>query len=90
MATLLVKHRVANFEEWKKVFDGMDHVRREHGFTGSTVHRDATDPNVVVIVNHVRTLDGAKKYGGSQELRDATAHAGVQGLPEINFLNDVG
>ena len=89
MATLLVKHRVANFEEWKKVFDGMDQLRREHGFTGSTVHRDATDPNVVVVVNHVRTLDGAKKYGGSQALRDAMAHAGVQGMPEISFLNDV-
>jgi quinol monooxygenase YgiN len=90
MATLLVKHRVANFEEWKKVFDSMDKVRKEHGFTGSTVHRDATDPNIVVIVNHVRSLEGAKKYGGSQQLRDAMAHGGVLGMPEINFLNDVG
>ena len=89
MATLLVKHRVANFEEWKKIFDSMDHVRKEHGFTGSTVHRDATDPNIVVIVNHVRSLDGAKRYGGSQVLRDAMARAGVQGIPEIAFLNDV-
>ena len=91
MATLLVKHRVANFEEWKKVFDGMDHV-----CAGSTDSRAApciaTPPTRTwsIIVNHVRTLDGAKKYGGSQELRDAMAHAGVQGMPEISFLNDVG
>ena len=31
----------------------------------------------------------AKNYGASQELRDAMAEAGVQGPPEISFLNDV-
>jgi quinol monooxygenase YgiN len=86
---MLVKHRVANFAEWKQVFDSMEGVRKDHGWIGSTVHRDATDPNVVVIVNHVKTLDGAKKYGASQALRDAMAKAGVQGAPEIQFLEDV-
>ena len=89
MATLLVKHRVANFEQWKQVFDSLDPVRKEHGFLGSTVHRDAADPNIVVIVNRVGSLEGAKKYGGSQGLRDAMARAGVQGVPEISFLTDV-
>ena len=89
MATMIVKHRVANFEKWKAVFDSMDKVRKDHGWTGSTVHRDATDPNIVVVVNRVKSLDGAKQYGGSPELREAMAHGGVQGPPEITFLDDV-
>jgi quinol monooxygenase YgiN len=89
MATLLVKLRVASFDTWKKVFDSMDHVRREHGITASTVHRDAADPNIIVIINHAQTIEGAKSHGRSQALRDAMARAGVQGIPEINFLEDV-
>jgi hypothetical protein len=86
---MLVKHRVANFEAWKQVFDSMEGLRKDHGWIGSTVHRDATDPNVVVIVNRVKTLDGARKYGTSEALRDGMAKAGVQGAPDISFLNDV-
>lgn len=89
MATMLVKHRVANFDQWKATFDSMAKVREEHGWIGASVHRDAADPNVVVIVNRVKTLDGAKKYGGSEALRTGMVKAGVQGMPEIYFLNDV-
>jgi quinol monooxygenase YgiN len=88
MATMIVKHRVANFESWKKVFDEMEGTRREHGWTGHEVHRDANDPNVVVIVNHMRDVAGGKRYGGSQALRDAMARGGVQSAPEITFLDD--
>ena len=89
MATMIVKHRVANFDKWKVAFDSMDKVRKEHGWTGYSVHRDATDPNVVVIVNRVKDLAGAKQYGGSPGLREAMAKGGVQGPPEITFLSDV-
>ena len=89
MATMLVKHRVANFEKWKTVFDRFEGLREKHGFIGHSVHRDAVDPNIVVVVNRVRDMAGAKSYGGSHELHDAMAEAGVQGAPEISFLNDV-
>ena len=89
MATMIVKHRVANFDQWKSVFDSMSEARKGHGWLASSVHRDATDPNLVVIVNRVKTLDAAKRYGGSEALRTAMAKAGVQGPPEIQFLDDV-
>jgi hypothetical protein len=88
MATLIVKHRVANFEAWKKVFDEFIPVRAKHGWMGHLVLQDAADPNVVTIVNRVKTLDGAKAYGGSAELRAAMQRAGVQGAPDISFCED--
>ena len=88
MAAMIVKHRVASFDTWKAVFDEMDPTRREHGWTGYEVYRDAADPNTVVIVNHMRDLDSAKRYGGSPALRSAMARSGVQGLPEIVFLDN--
>ncbi|HZP19273.1 MAG TPA: hypothetical protein VFB16_03615 [Bauldia sp.] len=89
MATMIVKHRVANFDQWKRVYDTMEKVRLAHGWTGHTVHRDAADPNIVVIVNRVISLEGAKSYGASKELHEAMARGGVQGAPDIEFLEDV-
>ena len=88
MAALIVKHRVANFEAWKTQFDSMKPIRAKHGWLSTHVFRDATDPNVVTIVNRVRDLAGAKAYGASAELREGMAKAGVQGPPEISFVED--
>jgi antibiotic biosynthesis monooxygenase (ABM) superfamily enzyme len=88
MATMIVKHRVANFESWKAVFDEMNPVRAKFGWTGHIVLRDATDPNLVTIVNRMKTLENAKAYGGSPELRAGMQRAGVVGAPEISFCED--
>jgi hypothetical protein len=87
-AALIVRHRVANFESWKKAFDGMTDVRRSHGWISTIVYRDATDPNVVTIVNRVKDLDGAKRYGSSPELRAGMQAGGVQGVPEVFFTEE--
>ena len=83
MATLIVKHRVADFDTWKKVFESMSTLRKEFGWTSHLVLRGVQDPNVVTIVNRVATIEGAKAYGQSPELRAAMANAGVEGPPEI-------
>jgi hypothetical protein len=88
MATLIVKHRVANFEAWKQVFDSMQPLRAKYGWRSTRVLRDATEPNLVTIINHAATLDGIKQYGASPELRSAMQNAGVQGPPEISFCDD--
>jgi hypothetical protein len=88
-AALIVRHRVANFDNFKKAFDSMIDVRRAHGWTSAIVYRDGADPNIVTIVNRVKDLDGAKRYGGSAELRAGMEKAGVQGPPEIFFVEEV-
>jgi quinol monooxygenase YgiN len=86
---MIVRHRVANFETWKQVFEEMEGARKAHGWIGYELHRDAADPNVVTIVNHMKDLAGAKAYGASPELRAAMAKGGIQGPPELFFLDDV-
>jgi quinol monooxygenase YgiN len=87
-ATMIVKHRVSDFDAWKKIFDELEALRRQHNWIGYEVLRDATDPNLVTIVNHIKDLAGAKAYGQSPDLRAAMQRAGMQGAPEIAFLND--
>jgi quinol monooxygenase YgiN len=88
MATLIVKHRVSNFENWKVVFDEMGALRAKHGWISHRVLRDAVDPNVVTIINRVKDLASAKQYGQSPELREAMQRGGIQGAPEISLLDD--
>jgi hypothetical protein len=89
MATMFVKIRVANFEKWRKVYDRLERIREQHGFFGHSIYRDASDPNIVLILNHAKDMAEAKKFGASQTLHDAMAEAGVQGPPEIAFLDGV-
>ena len=88
MARMIVKHRVADFGKWKEVFDSMTATRKSHGWTGHEVLRDQNDPNLVTIINKMKTIEGAHAYGASPDLKEAMQRAGVTSAPEISFLND--
>jgi quinol monooxygenase YgiN len=88
MATMIVKHQVADFARWKKVFDEMKAERLKHGWIGHDVLRSANNPNEVVIINRMKSIDQAKAYGQSPALREAMQRGGVTGAPEITLLND--
>ncbi|MCH7577327.1 MAG: cyclase [Chloroflexi bacterium] len=89
MASMFIKHRVADYARWKPVFDEHEPLRIEYGTVGHSLHRDADDPNVIIIAFRVNDLNRAKEFAGSEELRAAMERAGVQGPPEIWFADDV-
>ena len=47
MTTVVVRHHVRDYDDWKPVFDEHESVRREHGSTGHRLYRLADDPNMV-------------------------------------------
>jgi len=89
MATMIVTHRVSSFDTWKSAYDGHEPKRREAGFTAATVHRDSADPNLVTVVMQTPSLDRAKAFAGSADLKNIMVNAGVQGPPEVRFLDDI-
>ena len=89
MASMFVKHRVADFAAWKPVFDDHEAARRQSGVTAHSLHRDADDPNVVIIAFRVNDIARAREFASSDELREAMQRAGVQGQPEFWFAEDV-
>jgi len=89
MASMFMKHRVADYAKWKPVFDEHETTRRAGGVTAHSLHRQADDPNVVIVALRVSDLNKAKQFAGSDELKAAMARAGVQGAPEIWFADDI-
>lgn len=89
MATMIVTHRVQSFDSWKNAYEAHASARKAAGFTSASVHRDHADPNLVTIVLRNPSLDAAKTFAGSPDLKAAMKNAGVEGPPEIRFLNDV-
>jgi len=89
MASMLVQHQVKDFAEWKKVYDSVADLRTSNGELSDKIYRDANDPNKLTIVFKWDSLANAQKYANSPELKEAMQKAGVEGPPNIYFLNEV-
>ena len=90
MATVAVRHRVADFDAWKVAYDEHGTVRKELGTTGDTVLRDAADPNEVLVLTTWPSLREAKAFANDPSLPEAMAKAGVIGAPRIEFYKEAG
>jgi len=89
MATMFARHKVNDYGIWKRVYDEFASVRQENGVTGASVHRDASDPNTIIITHQFNDVDAAMAFANSEELKSAMGKAGVAGPPEIWFSEDV-
>jgi hypothetical protein len=49
MAILLIEYRVADYQEWKAVFDQDPMGRRSHGVTRHWIYLDTGDPNHLML-----------------------------------------
>ncbi|MFQ5855115.1 MAG: putative quinol monooxygenase [Anaerolineae bacterium] len=89
MATMFVRHKVSDYDNWKRAYDEFASVRREKGVTGASVYRDATDASTIIVTHRFKDLSAARAFANSEELKAAMTKAGVAGPPEIWFGEDV-
>jgi heme-degrading monooxygenase HmoA len=86
MTTLSVHHKVADYTHWRKVFDAMDGQHRRAGMTGVRVFRSASDPNEITIHSEWPSIDQAKAWATSPDLKAGMQNAGVISQPDVAFL----
>jgi quinol monooxygenase YgiN len=89
MATLFVRHDVADFATWKQAYDAFDEERQSMGVTGHGVYQAEGNPKDVTVYHHFESMDTAKAFMGSERLREVMQQAGVQGEPTVWFTNKV-
>ena len=88
MIRLFVRHKVADYKAWRKVYDAFDAERKPMGVTGHAVFQSADDPNDVTAWHDFESLEKAKTFSTSEKLKNAMGKAGVQGKPEIWFVSE--
>jgi hypothetical protein len=83
---VIVSHRVASYEGWKKAFDGDASARASAGIIGHAINRSIDDPNVVIVYLQSTSLDQVKAFASSPDLKATMMKAGVEGAPQIAFV----
>lgn len=86
MITLVVHHRVRDYEAWKPVFDEHEAVRRSHGAVEHRIYRMLADPDSVAIHNDFPSVEAARGFLADPSLGEAMARGGVEGEPGSGFL----
>ncbi len=89
MATLFVRHNVADFETWKKAYDAFDAERLSMGVTGHSVYQADGDPCDITVYHHFDSMQKAKAFVESPRVREVMQQAGVRGTPDAWFTNRV-
>jgi hypothetical protein len=85
MATLFVRHTVAEYAAWRRIFDDFAPNQKALGVTDTAVYQAADDPNDITVTHDFATLDSAKAFVASPELKKAMHDAGVTSSPTIWF-----
>ena len=88
MAYMFVRHNVRDYEAWKSVFDSASDLRKRNGEKSYQILRQGNGSKELVALFAWDSLDNARKYAASAELKAAMERAGVVGKPEILFLEE--
>src|SRR5690349_22258609 len=79
MVRLFVRHRVADYAAWRRVYDEFDAERRPKGVVAHAVYQAIDDPNDVTAWHDFATREQAEVFTSSEALHRAMQRAGVQG-----------
>jgi quinol monooxygenase YgiN len=77
MTTYFVRHRVADFDEWKKGYEAAEGIQRDGGVTDEAVYRDPDDPQFVLVMHRFESKDQGERFMSNPDLIEAQRQAGV-------------
>ena len=86
---LVVTHKVEDYDRWLPVFESTSGLKRKYGWKQSAVYSVDGDRNNVMVMEEFASLEKAKAFAASPELKAAMGKAGVAGPPVIQFIKSV-
>jgi hypothetical protein len=88
MVRIFVRHSVADYGEWRRVYDEFDEERRSLGVTAHAAYQALDDPNDITVWHDFETREAAVAFASSERLRQVIAEAGVQGEPSVWLVTE--
>jgi heme-degrading monooxygenase HmoA len=86
----VVRHQVADFDAWKKVYDSFAPVQAEHGVQAHQVLRSIENPNDVTVTHTFESREAARDFFAMPELKDAMGEGGVKAdSVDISYFDQV-
>jgi hypothetical protein len=84
--TLVIRHKVDNYADWRAVYESLEPLRAQHGCTAARVLQLSADSNDLLITHDFGTTEQAVSYAGDPELKAGMERAGVAGPPLIEIF----
>ncbi|HYU46567.1 MAG TPA: hypothetical protein VEK84_10375 [Terriglobales bacterium] len=89
MVNVLVHHEVADYPSWKAAFDAALDWRHKHGERSARIFHTVGNLNDLTLLFEWETLDQARTFMTSDELKARMASAGVKGQPRVEFITEM-
>jgi hypothetical protein len=86
---LVVRHKVGDFDTWKKVYGSHRPKQLEAGLSERHVLRGVDVPNETIVIFEAADLAKARAFASSADLRETMMRAGVQDKPDVYFMTSV-
>ena len=88
MIRMFVQHVVDDYAKWRQGYDDFDQKRTQMGVSGHGVYRSVDDGNDITAYHDFDSIETARSFADSPELKVAMQNAGVTGAPKIWFTEE--
>jgi hypothetical protein len=82
---MFVRHEVTDYATWRKSYDGFGATQKKLGVQAQAVYQSTDNPNDVTATHDFASVEKAKAFAASPELKSAMEGAGVKSAPQIWF-----
>jgi hypothetical protein len=89
MVNVLIHHEVADYSSWKAMFDSAFDWRRKQGERSCRIFHSAGNANDLTLFFEWESLDRARAFIASNELKVRMATAGVKEPTRVDLLTEV-
>jgi hypothetical protein len=80
---IFVRHEVNDYSAWRKVYNDFGKVRKKLGVTAQAVYQLDGSPNDITVTHDFKSMEQAKAFISSPDLKSTMERAGVKGTPQI-------
>ncbi len=85
---MFVRHEVADYAVWKKGYDAYSETQKKMGVFNQAVYQSAANPSDVTVIHDFHSLEQAKTFAASADLKAHMSELGVKGVPQIWFTTE--